>query len=91
MLSRKNVDQTRLPPTLRRKARFPYESSVPSAAWAGSYADYKTKINYRVSNCFVACSARALSLIVPPSHRSVGTTHSPLGLLRGGKCLHSIA
>ena len=26
MLSRKNVDQTRLPPTLRRKARFPYES-----------------------------------------------------------------
>ena len=73
-----------------------YQSPAPSAARANSYAEYKTKINYRVSDCFVGCSARALSLIVPPWPLSVGTTHSTIGLFRrlnwatsprsGGRC-----
>src|SRR5262245_59735020 len=75
--------------TCYNKAQFAYESSVPSAVRADSYAEYKTKIHYRVSNCVVACSARALSLIGPPSPRSVGTTHSTIGLFRTPKCPHS--
>ena len=39
-------------------------------------------IGINSSDCFVACSARALSLIGPPSPRSVGTTHSTKGLFR---------
>src|SRR5262249_27106541 len=45
---------------------FAYESSAPSAAWAASYAEYKTKENYNMSYCFVVCYAKALSLFVPP-------------------------
>jgi hypothetical protein len=42
----------------------------------------RPKENYRVSDYFVGCSARALSLIVPPYPLSVGTTHSTIGLFR---------
>ena len=75
VLSSQMVNQTRSIPTLRHKFRFAYESSVPSAVRVDSYAEYKTKINYRVSDCFVGCYARALSLFVPPYPLSVGTTH----------------
>ena len=71
--------------TRYNKDHFAYESSVPSAARADSYAEHKTKINYRVSDCFVECYARALSLIVPPYPLSVGTTHSTKGLFRALK------
>ena len=42
----------------------------------------RPKENYRVSDYFVGCSARALSLMVPPYPLSVGTTHSTIGLFR---------
>src|SRR5262245_57666272 len=84
-VSSKNVSQTRLLPTLRHKADFAYESSAPSAARADSDAEYKTRIYYRVSDCFVGCSARALSLIGLPFLRSVGTTHATIGLFRTPK------
>ena len=34
-----------MPMTRYNKGQFAYESSVPSAAQADSYAEYKTKIN----------------------------------------------
>jgi hypothetical protein len=74
-MSSQIVIQTRLPPALVHKALFAYESSVPSAARADSYGEYKNEINYTKSNCFAECYARALSLIVPPYPLSVGTTH----------------
>ena len=43
VMSSQMVDQTRLMPTLRHKERFPYESSVPSAARADSHAECKPK------------------------------------------------
>src|SRR5215475_3977807 len=64
------------------KRGFAYESSVPSAVRADSYGEHKNKLNHKVSDCFVECSARALSLIVPPSPLSIGTTHSTKGLFR---------
>src|SRR5262245_50696776 len=73
IMSSKNSCLTRLPPVLHHKEQFAYESSVPTAVRADSYAEYKTKIHYRVFDCFVARSARALSLFVSPSPRSVGT------------------
>ena len=56
-------------PRHRRRGRTAMQSIRP---------EYTTE----VSDCFVACSARALSLIVPPSPRSVGTTHATIGLFR---------
>jgi hypothetical protein len=68
--------------TRYNKGDFPYESSAPSAVRADSYGEHKSKLNHKVSDCFVACSARALSLIGLPFPRSVGTTHATIGLFR---------
>ena len=88
-MARKSGYQTRFPPVLRHKRQFAYESSAPSAVRADSYGEHKSKLNHKVSDCFVACSARALSLIGPPSPRSIGTTHATIGLFRTLKCPHS--
>ena len=39
-MSRHMGAQTRLPPALVHKAKFPYESSAPATVWADSYAQY---------------------------------------------------
>src|SRR5215813_1790121 len=85
VMARKSGYQTRFPPVLRHKRQFAYESSAPSAVRADRYGEHKSKLNHKVSDCVVACSARALSLIGPPSPRSIGTTHATIGLFRGEK------
>src|SRR5262245_65572308 len=52
VLSRHMSAQIRAIAILRHKGEFAYESSMPSAARADSYAEHKTKIYYKVSNGF---------------------------------------
>src|SRR5262245_19568250 len=58
--------------------------SHPRCRWRGLKAirRIRPKRSYRMSDYFVECYARALSPIVPPSPRSLGTTHSTIGLFR---------
>ena len=81
-MSRKIVDRTRLTPQLHHKVTL--RMSRPRRQRCGLTArrSMRPKENYRVSDSCVGCSARALSLMVPPSPRSVGTTHAPIGLFR---------
>src|SRR5262249_17566890 len=57
------VDQTRSISPLIHKVDFVYESSAPSPARANRSVDMRSKRYHRNSDGFVACCARAISLL----------------------------
>src|SRR5262245_34768754 len=82
VLSNKNSCQPRLPPALVRKARLCTSRPRWQRCVLTCMRSIRPKRDYGVSDYFVGCYARALSLIVPPYPLSVGTTHEMIGLFR---------